>query len=114
MNTQFSYFFCPAWGGALYSSFQTPLSHCYRFEHPRSIIAKNLPKTMVSATPIAIFLPKTMVSATPIAILPSPIIPAYPQHPKHKIRFPKPTIQKNTIEYEIFLLFWPDVRGSTL
>ena len=27
MNTQFSYFFGPAWGGALYSSFQTPLSH---------------------------------------------------------------------------------------
>ena len=94
MNTQFSYFFGPAWGGALYSSLQTLLSHFYGFEHPKSMIAKNLPKTMVSATPIPIFTPKTMVSVTPIAILPSPIIPAYPQHPKPKIRFPKHTIQK--------------------
>ena len=78
------------------------------------MIAKNQPKTMVSATPFAIFVPKTMVSATPTAILPSPIIPAYPQHPKPKIRFPKPTIQKNSDEYAIFLLFWPGVGGSTL
>ena len=70
------------------------------FEHPKGMIAKNLLKTMVSATPIA--------------ILPSPIIPAYPQHPKPKIRFPKPTIQKNSDEYAIFLLFWPGVGGSTL
>ena len=77
MNTQFSYFFGLAWGGALYSSFQTPLLNFYCFEHPKSMIAKNLPKTMVSATPIAIFLPKTMVSATPINFA----VPNYPSLP---------------------------------
>ena len=70
------------------------------FEHPKGMIAKNHPKTMVPATPIAILL--------------SQIIPAHPQHPKPKIRFPKPTIQKNSDEYAIFLLFWPGVGGSTL